>query len=95
LRSLITYIRTNSVIIGYKLVPFLYYLGWTGSSSETWEMARFFAPASIWINLAMNKEDNQPPEKILSHVQYLESAITSKDMTSDGLLVVMANSCKL
>jgi hypothetical protein len=57
-------------------------------------MARFFAPACIWINLAMcNKsEDNQPPEKIASHIQYLES--TNKDINSDGLLVVMANACE-
>jgi uncharacterized protein YehS (DUF1456 family) len=41
----------------------------------------------------MNKEDHQPPEKILSNVQFLEGAISSKNIgNDDGLLVVMANS---
>ncbi|KAI6178430.1 Mediator complex subunit 23 [Aphelenchoides besseyi] len=66
---------------------------WTGSSDDTWEMTRFFAPASIWIMSSKNSEPNQPPapENLDRLLKYLKDLINTGKEHKPTDLALIAN----
>lgn len=68
---------------------------WVGCSTDCLNMVRFFAPASLWINLSQCLGiSNPPPQKVQQHIEFLKSQLDSgAPLEENGVLAVVANTC--